>query len=1055
MHRHYFLIAIFAAFIFLSGASSAFAATIYANYSTGSDTTGDGSSGNPYKTFNKAYTAASSGDTINLAGTFDWTNSDETGDAATTGYTIGKSLTIIGQSASSTIIQAAGSANTASARVFTISSNVNVTFQDLTIRYGYITSGSGAAINDTGGGSLTLRDVVISSDNGSGSFVSGGVYSGGNTTIDRTLFSNNSGGYYDALYIGGSAGNATTTITNSTFFNNTGANYGGIYDNGQNLVITNSLIAQSQDVWIQGSGAFDVKNSIIIRGSSGDALYYYNYSGAGKDNGDNIVGSETGSGSPGYPFFTNGVNGTNKVANGTTLSNLNIATSLADNSSLNGVQTLALQSGSSAINGGATGTNHGVSVPAVDGRDLYRDSVPDIGPYEYNATANLPVLTSITAPVASEATSSTMTLAATASGGAGIAGVTFYIDGMKQGSEITSAPYSMTFDTTATSSGSHSVFAVARDASNAYATSTSVSFTVDNVAPTVSLSAPVSSEATSSTMTLAASASDNSAVAGVTFYINGMKVGSEVTSAPYSRAFDTTATSSGSYTALAVARDTSNNYATSTGVTFTIDNTPPTVSITVPSSNESTSSTVTLAANASDANTSVAGVKFYVDGALQGSEVTSAPYSLDWDSTATSSGSHSVFAVARDIVGNRATSTSVTFTVVNTAATPTLVSATPNSSGATITWTTAAAASSRVWFGLTSSYSTSTSENDLSPRVTSHAVTLSGLPSCTQFHYAVSGRNSVLDAATSSDATFRTTGCTGNASVLATGNGYIATSNGGTLTQGNLTMTVPDSFTATSSSATFQANQLDDTAFISAAGKPAGMTQVGTSVFNLKALVDASTTLSTFISPITVTLSYAPADVAGVDESTLKIYRYDGSIWTALSNCSVDTGARTVSCQTSNFSDFSIFGQAIAAQVSDPAPSGGGVVLGCTDKNALNYSPYAFGTDTSSCQYGPALALATSSAVQEAITPYRFTRNLKRGSAGADVKELQEFLNAHGFLVATAGPGSPGMETDYFGPLTQQAVAAFQSSNKIAPAAGYFGPITRALIGTIQDSNQN
>jgi hypothetical protein len=82
------------------------AATIYTNSISGNDSTGDGTSGSPYKTFTKAYTAASSGDTIDLTGTFTWTDADETLDVATTGVTLQKNLTIQGQSADETIIQA-------------------------------------------------------------------------------------------------------------------------------------------------------------------------------------------------------------------------------------------------------------------------------------------------------------------------------------------------------------------------------------------------------------------------------------------------------------------------------------------------------------------------------------------------------------------------------------------------------------------------------------------------------------------------------------------------------------------------------------------------------------------------------------------------------------------------------------------------------------------------------------------------------------------------------------------------------------------------------------
>lgn len=106
------------------------AQTIYVNSSTGSDASGNGTAGSPYKTFHKGYTMVSSGGTLNLTGTFTWTDADETGDASTSGYTISKNLTIIGQRADQTIIQAAATQNTADRRVFTIN-NYTVTLQNL------------------------------------------------------------------------------------------------------------------------------------------------------------------------------------------------------------------------------------------------------------------------------------------------------------------------------------------------------------------------------------------------------------------------------------------------------------------------------------------------------------------------------------------------------------------------------------------------------------------------------------------------------------------------------------------------------------------------------------------------------------------------------------------------------------------------------------------------------------------------------------------------------------------------------------------------------------
>ncbi len=102
------------------------------------------------------------------------------------------------------------------------------------------------------------------------------------------------------------------------------------------------------------------------------------------------------------------------------------------------------------------------------------------------------------------------------------------------------------------------------------------------------------------------------------------------------------------------------------------DTTPPTVSITSPSSGATVSGTITVTANASD-NVGVAGVQFKLDGANLGAEDTTAPYSIPWDTTTASNGSHTLTAIARDTSGNQATSNPVTVTVSNAPPPPTAV----------------------------------------------------------------------------------------------------------------------------------------------------------------------------------------------------------------------------------------------------------------------------------------------------------------------------------------------------------------------------------------------
>jgi hypothetical protein len=96
------------------------------------------------------------------------------------------------------------------------------------------------------------------------------------------------------------------------------------------------------------------------------------------------------------------------------------------------------------------------------------------------------------------------------------------------------------------------------------------------------------------------------------------------------------------------------------------DTTPPTVSITNPSSGQTLSATVPVAANAID-NVAVASVQFFLDGKPLGSPVSTAPYAIQWDTTTASNGTHTLSAQATDPSGNVGTSQSVTVTVQNPA----------------------------------------------------------------------------------------------------------------------------------------------------------------------------------------------------------------------------------------------------------------------------------------------------------------------------------------------------------------------------------------------------
>ncbi len=91
---------------------------------------------------------------------------------------------------------------------------------------------------------------------------------------------------------------------------------------------------------------------------------------------------------------------------------------------------------------------------------------------------------------------------------------------------------------------------------------------------------------------------------------------------------------------------------------------PAAVSLTSPLGGAIVSGTVPVSASVRE-NTDSVGVRFHVDGAPLGTEDTTAPYSISWDTTTVSEGSHMLTAVTRDAVGNTQTSRAVTVVVAN------------------------------------------------------------------------------------------------------------------------------------------------------------------------------------------------------------------------------------------------------------------------------------------------------------------------------------------------------------------------------------------------------
>jgi len=194
---------------------------------------------------------------------------------------------------------------------------------------------------------------------------------------------------------------------------------------------------------------------------------------------------------------------------------------------------------------------------------------------------------------------------------------------------------------------------------------------IDTTAPTVSITAPVNGAIVSGTLIVTASATDNvggvSGVSKVEFFVNNVLATTDF-SAPFNYSWNTALVPNGSYTLTAKAYDATNNSATSSIVTVTVnsavsDTTAPNVSITAPTNGAIVSGSVNITADATD-NVGVSKVEFYVTGSLAAT-VNSPPFSFNWNTLGASEGANTLTAKAYDSANNSTTSSAVVVTVKN------------------------------------------------------------------------------------------------------------------------------------------------------------------------------------------------------------------------------------------------------------------------------------------------------------------------------------------------------------------------------------------------------
>jgi PKD repeat protein len=90
-----------------------------------------------------------------------------------------------------------------------------------------------------------------------------------------------------------------------------------------------------------------------------------------------------------------------------------------------------------------------------------------------------------------------------------------------------------------------------------------------------------------------------------------------------------------------------------------------------------------------------------------------------------------------------------------------------------------------------------------------------------------------------------------------------------------------------------------------------------------------------------ISYDQSAVDAAGIDESTLRLWEFDGSTWTEVTGSTVDTVANTVSANVTAFSVFALFGTDGSEPAPTPTPASAPAATGGSGDGDANEPPVA------------------------------------------------------------------------------------------------------------------
>ena len=278
------------------------------------------------------------------------------------------------------------------------------------------------------------------------------------------------------------------------------------------------------------------------------------------------------------------------------------------------------------------------------------------------------VTVGITSPAQGATVFGPITVSGTASAKFGVSSVAVAIDsGSFSPASLGSGGSTWTFalDTNTVSNTSHSITARAADSRGHSATS-SVSVTVNNTPPNISIGSPQSGVLVSGTFTVSGTASSQAGVASVQVRVDSGAWQASPNTTNWAVSINSTSFADGAHTISAMATD-SVGHSTTTSVSVTFSNSPPSVAIGSPASGAIVSGTVTISGTASSL-AGVTTVQVMVDTNAPATASGTTSWSTSIDTTTLSNGSHTIAAQATDSLGRTGT-TSISVNVSNLIAT--------------------------------------------------------------------------------------------------------------------------------------------------------------------------------------------------------------------------------------------------------------------------------------------------------------------------------------------------------------------------------------------------